>query len=49
MQLWDLQQEITGYHQDIEKMTLRITRCEEEIWNHHRLQESSILYDHKIA
>ena len=35
MQLQDLQQETTDYHQDIERMTFRIIRCEEEIWNHY--------------
>ena len=49
MQLQDLQQETTDYCQDIERMTFRIIRCEKEIWSHHRLQESSALYDHKIA
>ena len=49
MQLQDLWQETTDYCQDIEKMMFKITRCEEEIWNHHKSQESSALYDHEIA
>ena len=49
MQLQDLWQEIIDYCQDIERMILRITKCEKEIWNHYKSQESSVLYDHKIA